>query len=209
MKRLRPWLPALALMLAPVLCDCSDDDYHYPDAVTELGEITVSDAALATLLTTDTGATFDISSLSITSNVEDTILRCLCRYALSDDGSPTFYTLSTAEVFCTMPAQYETQPTDPLDVISAWSSGRYLNLYVATLTNSDITHALGFQIDSISDDGVAYHTLLHQASDTAQYYTSKHYLSLPLWPYTGLCDSVRLTVHTSDGLRSFAAAVPQ
>lgn len=198
------WAAALALCL----CACSDDDYHYPDAITELAEITINDAGLATRLTTDTGASFDIRDLSLQSNVEDTILRCLCQYAL-DNGTPTFYTLSTADVFCAMPAQYETTPTDPLDLISAWSTERYLNLYIATLTNTDITHAIGFHLDSISTTGIAHHTLLHQASDTAQYYTAKHYLSLPLWPYTGLCDSVRLNVHTTDGLRTLSAPVPQ
>ena len=199
-------------LLLLVLAACSDDDYHYPDLVTELAEIVLDEEGLATQLITDAGNTYNIADYAQYSNVADTTLRCYCRY-VDDDGEITLYTLSVSEVFCTQPALYEDQPMDILHVTSAWATKRYLNLYIAAATGSEVSHALGFNIDSISQDSAtltrtAHHTLLHQASSDADDYTTRHYVSFPLFYYSGLCDTVTLSVYTDEGLKTYTAPVP-
>lgn len=207
----------LLLTVALLLCACSDDDYQYPDLVTELAELTIDSEGLATSVVTDGGNTFDVSYLQVYAAVPDTVVRCYCSYALSDDDV-TFYTLTNSNLYCAPPSLQGTTDTLAVDIISAWTTPRYLNMYVGVLTNVNAEHAFAFSLDSLSYHidqetfdviWTAHHTLAHASSDDDAYYTQRCYVCFPLFCYSAMdIDSVQLTVNTYDGPRSFTAPVP-
>lgn len=206
---------ALWLGVAVLLSACGEDDYQYPDLVTELGELTIDEEGLGDAFVTDGGLTFDVSYLGVRTNVTDTVLRCYCQYAETDEGV-SIYTLNS--IYCAPPTYTTAEYTDPVDIISAWTTSRYMNMYVGVLTGEDVEHDFAFSLDSvtwnISDEWdltwTVHHTLIHRASDDAQYYTERSYISFPLFWYSafGVYDSVQLTVNTYDGIRSFTAPIP-
>lgn len=205
----------LLLGATALLSACGEDDYQYPDLVTELGELVINGEGLGSDLTTDSGRTFDISYLGVQYSVTDTVVRCYCQYAETDEGV-TMYTLTNSNVYCAPPSLTYAVATDPVDIISAWATDRYLNLYIGVLTGEDVEHAFAFSLDSISqgqgsdgDTWTLHHTLVHLASDDAQHYTERSYISFPLFSYSAYgFDSVQLTVNTYDGVRSFTAPIP-
>lgn len=95
---------------------------------------------------------------------------------------------------------------DPVDLESIWTDkrNRYLTIGVKLKTGQDDNTTgqyLAVCCDRIvkgADNRVTYHLrLYHDQGDVPQYYSSRYYMSVPLFAYDA--DSVRMTVQTYSG----------
>jgi len=211
MKRLFRHSPWLLLLLALSFVACDDDDGDaYPNLVTELVEVRTGADKNVTSITTDAGEVFAPSS-AISANIADTLYRCLCSYVLKGDGTATVYELSrvmSARPY--PPAAFSVRPMDPVSIISHWQSPRWLNVRFSYLTGGGSNHQFAFCEDSTattaSGNAVHHISLLHKRpDDDPENYTTKQYLSLPLWRFAD-GDSVVLTINTPDGLTQIACS---
>jgi len=196
---------ALTLLFAAASCSGDDDGDAYPSVLTELVEATTNSQKNITKIRTDSGRTYSVSK-AIAASAADSTYRCLCVFLPDDEtGDATVYQI--ANVFSAMPwpaSRYAERPHDPVQLISAWNSGRYLNFQIAILTTDEGSHAYGFCEDSasVTADGrrTLHLSLLHQRpAGDAESYTEKHYFSLPAYRLQDRADSIALTVLTYDG----------
>lgn len=98
--------------------------------------------------------------------------------------------------------------TDPLQFESLWlaTNRRYLNLSIIVLTgkadDEELQQTVALVQDSLVEhaDGkrTACYRLFHDQGNVPQYYSSQHYLSLPLSSIQA--DTLRLSIQTYDGL---------
>lgn len=226
----RPWPDTLvrlalpALLAAGAFTACSDSgdgqDGIYPSLLTELVEAHVgADSVVASILT-DQGVSYTLSQ-RIPAFASDTVLRCLATYLPDDDASssassntasaPTATLYQLQHVYSEAPrprAQFADSvalPRDPVRILSAWQTDRWLNLYLGVPTHTNITHAFAFCADSLTTDADSARATLHVSllhrqpeADTPDF-TQKTYLSLPLAPCAAQADSLRLGIVTADG----------
>ncbi len=179
-----------ALCLAALcLAACGDGDDAYPSVVTEIVDgITDGGGALALLLT-DEGERYTLT------NPQDGLLanavyRCLCGY-VPDGDRATLYSLSGVYV---LRDSTGTAARDPLPIVSAWRTPRYINLHLRPKTQGG-THYYGYITDSIVD-GHAYLSLHHRQNGDPEAYSADVYASIPL-------DSVQASVITLQGTYDF------
>lgn len=220
MKRLSA-IEALLLLIGCITLSACDDDENdpYPSILTELVELRVGTDSLAMSFTTDTGVTYQLNQ-QLKINTADTTLRCLCVYLPKE--TPTSISSSIAQVYQMQPI-FAQQPLtihknstvfyDPIRLIAAWQSSRWVNLYIGIVTNSEAKHAFGFELDTLTINSVtnirtAHISLLHHRPENdSEDYTQKTYLSLPTYTLAEKADSLCLTVNTYEGTRILTYAL--
>jgi len=214
-------------LLAVLASAChDDDDYHYPSVLTELVELNVDADSLARSFTTDAGQTYRLTQGGVKTNKADTLIRCLCVYQPETEGAAasdgTSANARSAAVYqlehiFSQPARpssdFTSFPREPVQFISSWRSSRWLNLYLGVPTSPQMLHSYAFSQDSLVCDpstGIrtAHLSFLHlRLGNTADAYTLKTYLSLPLAPFVGLADSLVLSLQTHAGERRISASL--
>lgn len=169
-----------------------EDEYTYPDLVTEMACLQTDAEGKGYQLLTDQGKVWYIpeqqQSLKLT---PDSTYRVLSRYAPagSSDGKQEaniYQLLSTISPLPLPESDYESIHTDPVSIQSIWRSGDYLNLILKVMVKEG-EHEFSFIDNGIftEEDGTQTLTLTlyHDRKEDVEGFYRKAYLSVPLWPY--------------------------
>ena len=194
---------SLWCILSVVMClsSCVDNDINpYPSLKTDLVDVETNASGVLSKLRLDNGETYDVSSQGVKFNVADTLLRCLASYAMEESGLKLY---SISNIFSHKPVplatfledgEYteETLPRDPVNVVSMWKSGGYINMQLGVLTTGNVSHAYAF-----CDEGEGHYSLLHRKPlNISESYTETVFLSMPI--PEGV-ESLTFSVTTYDG----------
>lgn len=217
-------LTILSFIFPLLLSACSDDDYVYPNVLTEMIDLQTDDTGTARYLITDGGTEWRIQSRTgLDGLVPDTVYRTVTMYApLTDSGATgtagtTDATGKKALLYNTqlvaspipMPAaKFKEIKTDPVAIQSLWRGGNYLNM-ILQVKAKDQQHGYHFIEDKLEDkDGkhTLYLTLYHDRNNDIEGFNRKVYLSVPLWAYADRLrpgDSIVFSVNTyKEGMTS-------
>lgn len=188
---------------------CKDDEYVYPNVLTEMVDIRTDSSGKLSYLDTDTGKSYQINERSgLEGFTPDSIYRTLSIFEpISDETKDLSATLYSCQfVISVVPVAEETFKdgikTDPLDIDRIWRSGKYINM-VLDVMGKDKTHILNFVDKGIrnNDDGskTLAITVFHSQNGDYEAFTRKAYASIPLWPYEDKLsngDKVEITINT-------------
>ena len=167
---------------------CGEDEYVYPDLVTEFSCLTTDAKGYGTHIVTDEGKVWHLQEGNRPNKLTpDSTYRVVSRFAPIDDTYATAYSFWKAISPIPQPENmYETIHTDPVSIQSIWKSGNYLNL-ILQIKVKDKQHELSFIDHGIvtNEDGTQTLTLtlFHDRKDDVEGFDEKHYLSVPLWYY--------------------------
>lgn len=217
-----------SLALLATLIGCTTDAYESGDGVlsdmrADFVEAQTDGTAAIVTITTDDGVSLPLTQAYKPDGVEvaDTTYRMLAYYEMANDsqGATEAHLMGLQSVI--VPSVQATSEfkegvkTDPVTFNSAWisASQRYLNIdfsvKTGTLDNSDVIQLVGMAVDYISQYDNGHRTfslrLYHNQGNAPEYYSSQHYLSVPL--YRGVTtvntgDTVRLNLQSYSGLVS-------
>ncbi len=183
---------------------CSDDENgRVPSVVTEFANVRSDSVGQLYEFTTDGGKTFGIQN-KLTGYDSCRVYRTICGY-VAEGNMATIYELQGVYVLRDSSAIAR---HDPTNVLSVWSTSRYLNMQLTPKTHG-AHHGWGFAMDSLRP-GHAYLSLHHNQYDDDTAYSTTIYASLPFDSIRGLQkgDSVSLSIHTFQGLKSFRFRKP-
>ena len=167
---------------------CGEDEYVYPDLVTEFSCLTTDTKGYGTQIVTDEGKVWHLQEGNRPNKLTpDSTYRVVSRFAPIDDTYATAYSFWKTISPSPQPENmYETIHTDPVSIQSIWKSGNYLNL-ILQIKVKDKQHELSFIDHGIvtNEDGTQTLTLtlFHDRKDDMEGFDEKHYLSVPLWYY--------------------------
>ena len=167
---------------------CGEDEYVYPDLVTEFSCLTTDAKGYGIQIVTDKGKVWHLQEGNRPNKLTpDSTYRVVSRFAPIDDTYATAYSFWKAISPIPQPENmYETIHTDPVSIQSIWKSGNYLNL-ILQIKVKDKQHELSFIDHGIvtNEDGTQTLTLtlFHDRKDDVEGFDEKHYLSVPLWYY--------------------------
>lgn len=187
------------IMLLLVACEKDDESTTPPVIYDFVTAITNSDKVVSNIKTDD-GKLWNLSN-KITTDVSDSIIRCLCGYADEDGIMKVYYIKSLFSNYPVPAERFKIRPTDPVDIVSLWNSGGYVNMHLGIKTTGASSHSFAFSQDSIKDRRVFVTVIHQQPKDDAESYTGNVYLSMPLTNYADH-DSVTICINTYDGLRT-------
>lgn len=183
---------------------CQEDDYVYPDVLTEFTEVQTNDEGVLTYLLTDQGDKYQILEREgLDGLTPDSIYRTLCVYQITDVEKETVQLYSAQKVLSMLPkpasAFSDGIRTDPLDIQSIWLSGKYLNMVLLPMAK-DKSHIFHFEENSLTQDNEGRTqlelTLYHDQNGDYEAFTRKTYLSIPLWGYGNKLDTGdRIVLH--------------
>lgn len=183
---------------------CQEDDYVYPDVLTEFTEVQTNDEGVLTYLLTDQGDKYQILEREgLDGLTPDSIYRTLCVYQITDVEKETVQLYSAQKVLSMLPkpasAFSDGIRTDPLDIQSIWLSGKYLNMVLLPMAK-DKSHIFHFVENSLTQDNEGRAqlelTLYHDQNGDYEAFTRKTYLSMPLWGYGNKLDTGdRIVLH--------------
>lgn len=171
-----------------LLSACGEEEYVYPDLITEFSCLTTDAKGFGTQIVTDEGKIWHLQEGNRPNKLTpDSTYRVVSRYAPIDDTYATAYSFWKAISPIPQPENmYETIHTDPVSIQSIWKSGNYLNL-ILQIKVKDKQHELSFIHHGIvtNEDGTQTLTLtlFHDRKDDVEGFDEKHYLSVPLWHY--------------------------
>lgn len=198
----------IAFLWIACLPSCKEDEYTYPEVLTEFIDIQTDESGTATRLVTDKGESYRIQSRDGLSGLSaDSLYRTLSVYALSDaaDGESTAQLYSCSLVLSPVPLPAKSFrngiKTDPADIQSMWRSGGYLNmvLLVQVKEESHLYHFVNEGITSENGVQTLHLRLYHDSNNDYAAFTHKAYLSVPLWYYANVLtagDKVRFYLNT-------------
>ncbi len=203
----------LVLTIALSLCmvvwtgcaeDDDDEDFQYPDMMTELAEAFTNSSGNVSRILFDSGTEYTPAH-NISTNVKDTLFRCVCSYVY-DKGSKKINVYNIEGILSAIPRPTDPadeHPTDEVKLLSHWRSQRYLNAYISYKTTDKDKHGFGFSEDEVKhyEDGhtATFVTLLHKRpANDSESYTKRIYVSLPLYYYQGKTDTVHLNISGTD-----------
>ncbi|MCQ2096018.1 MAG: hypothetical protein MJY59_04670 [Bacteroidaceae bacterium] len=185
-------------MLLTVACE-KDVDGKSASVIYDLVTVYSDSQKTVTRITTDDGRCWNLLR-PVTADVSDSTFRCLCGYADADGLMRLYYLEQIYSTNPFKPDKYPSRPTDPLDIVSLWNSGGYINMHLGIKTTNFAPHGFSFCEDSIVN-GKVFFTLIHRQPQTDnESYTKDVYLSLPLKNYAD-CDSAAIRINTYDGIR--------
>ena len=198
-------------LLAFMVCACSEDnDYVYPNLITELGEMTTASDGNIQALVIDNGTSYEFQNkdkyIGLT---KDSLSRVLASYVQVEGADKELVEIKSIRLpISSYPVKREKikqMSTDPVELQSIWTSGNYLNVYVNSKVK-DVIHVYRFVEDSITASNgrkVLHLSLFHQRNNDIEGYNRTVYLSVPLYPYQQQFtrdDSVSFTLNTYHGV---------
>lgn len=183
-------LTVLSFILPLLLSACSDDEYVYPNVLTEIVDLQTDDTGTVRYLITDEGTEWRIQSrMGLDGLVPDTLYRTVTMYApLTGLGTKEAILYNTQLVTSPIPlpaTKFKDRKTDPVAIQSLWRGGDYLNM-ILQVKVKDQKHGYHFIEDKLEDkDGkrTLYLTLYHDRNNDIEGFNRKIYLSVPLWAY--------------------------
>lgn len=201
----------LLLPLAVMLCQaCGDDEEALPPYMMELADVTTDANGLLDKICTDDGDTLIISN-KVGHFSADTTLRAVATYVVN---YPHAQLQGLQLALCLPPLEYQegAVKTDPLDVVTCWQGGKYINFRLALKTGGKAGHKFGFIDHGLSKVGDAYILkveLLHDQNGDPEYYTRESYISCDAseGASQGNADSIEITVNTYSGLKTYKYSI--
>ena len=210
MKRLLKQYGIL-LFTTVLLCACGEEEYIYPDLITEMTCLKTNSEGIGTEIITDDGQIWHLQESNRPDSLTaDSTYRVVSRFAPITDSDAKVYSLW--KVISPLPKpekEYQSTHTDPVSLQSIWRSGDYLNM-VLQVKVKDQEHELSF-----IDNGIVTNTngsqtltlgLFHDRKNDVEGFDQKFYLSVPLWHYQGKLnkgDTIVFQLHTyKEGMTS-------
>ena len=176
MLRSLPLKGVLGSLLLLCLFSCKGDDSSdfYPNVVTEFATIRTDDAGIMVEFTTDDERTYTISNPQ-EGYKKDFKYRAVCGY-VPDGQKATLYHATGAYLLCdSTELAYE---PDAVNVVSAWLSGRYINMQLSPLTQGGKQY-WGYRCDEVSGN-TTHISLHHRQNGDPLSYTETVYASIPI-----------------------------
>lgn len=206
MKKLRTILCTVALLALA----CSEDSYHYPDAITDFVELETGSGKRIIFIRTDEGKIYKpTTSIGLKDATTDSTYRVRCTYAPEENNRAQIFNVNgvvsphptTADSF------EEGLIADPVKVVSIWKSGEYINFHLGVMSKGGV-HTFHFIKDpKLTLSGgvqVLKLNLYHAQGDDPEAYTRDVFLSCPLSKcglQTG--DSILVSVQTYEKKETF------
>lgn len=173
---------------------CNDEDYVYPNVVTEMIDLVTDNTGTGRYLKSDEGTTWSIQPRTgLDGLTPDSVYRTVAMFAPVDDtggassSEVVLYNMQSA--ISPIPKaknEFEEMHTDPVNIQSIWRSGNYLNLIVLAMMKNH-THEYHFIDNGIThnEDGTKtlHLALYHDRNNDVEGFSTKVYLSVPLWSY--------------------------
>lgn len=202
------------LMLAVPLIGCQDDEAPWKPYSEELCELHTDHEGNATSITTDSGNTLKINSIS-QKFTPDSIYRAIAIINHNDDA-PEAHLLQFVSAPKSLPNIAANAGKDAVRLLSCWRTERYVNLRIAIPCSEIQRHAIGFADDGIIRTIVTAGKpnrktrrirLLHYVDDDRQDFYQESIISCPVYDFEGELepglDSIQMTVYTEKGPRVF------
>lgn len=167
---------------------CGEEEYVFPDLVTEMVCLKTDANGIGTEFITDEGIVWRLQEGNRPNKLTaDSTYRMVSRYVPLNETDAQVY--SFAKTISSLPkpeSEFEIIHTDPVSIQSIWRSGDYLNM-VLPISVKNQEHGLAFIENGISlnDDSTQTLTLtlFHDRKNDIEGFTQKFYLSIPLWHY--------------------------
>ena len=209
---MKHFLKQYSILLAALLfTSCGEEEYVFPDLVTEMVCLKTDANGYGTHFITDKGHTWHLKKENQPDSLTaDSTYRVVSRYApLNDTEAKAYSFYKTISSHPKLENIYKEIFTDPVSIQSIWRSGEYLNM-VLLISSKDQEHELSFIENGIArnDDGTKTLTLtlFHDRKGDIEGFNEKYYLSIPLWHYQGVLDkgdSIILQLNTyEEGMTS-------
>ena len=178
------------LFAVVLLTACGEEEYVFPDLITEMSCLRTDSKGFGTQIITDEGTIWHLQEGSRPDSLTaDSLYRVVSRFAPVADSEAVAY--SFWKVISPLPkpeSEYESIHLDPVDIQSIWRSGDYLNMVLQVMVK-DKEHELSFIDNGITSNAngtqTLHLTLFHHRKDDVEGFMQKYYLSVPLWHYQG------------------------
>ena len=186
---MKHFLKQYSILLAALLfTSCGEEEYVFPDLVTEMVCLKTDANGYGTHFITDKGHTWNLQKGNQPNKLTaDSTYRVVSRYAPLNDTDAQAYSFYQTISNLPKPAgEYESIHTDPVSIQSIWRSGDYLNM-VLQIKVKDQKHDLSFIDNGITTNADGTQTLAltlyHDRKGDVEGFDEKYYLSIPLWHY--------------------------
>lgn len=178
------------LFAVVLLTACGEEEYVYPDLITEMSCLKTNAEGFGVQIITDNGTVWNLKEGNRPDSLTaDSVYRVVSRFAPVADSEAVAY--SFWKVISPLPkpkSEYESIHLDPVDIQSIWQSGDYLNMVLQVMVK-DKEHELSFIDNGITSNAngtqTLHLTLFHHRKDDVEGFMQKYYLSVPLWHYEG------------------------
>lgn len=178
------------LFAVVLLTACGEEEYVYPDLITEMSCLKTNAEGFGVQIITDNGTVWNLKEGNRPDSLTaDSVYRVVSRFAPVADSEAVAY--SFWKVISPLPkpeSEYESIHLDPVDIQSIWQSGDYLNMVLQVMVK-DKEHELSFIDNGITSNTngtqTLHLTLYHHRKDDVEGFMQKYYLSVPLWHYQG------------------------
>lgn len=205
----------LSFIIPFLLPACSDDDYVYPNVLTEMIDLKTDNTGTGRYLITDEGTEWNIQARTgLGGLVPDTTYRTVTMYApLTVNGATEKEAMlyNTQLVLSPIPlpeAKFKEIKTDPVAIQSIWRGGNYLNMILQVMAK-DRQHGYHFienKLENRNGEQTLYLTLYHDRNNDIEGFDRKVYLSVPLWAYAHILrkgDKIVFNINTyKEGMTS-------
>lgn len=180
----------LILFAALFLTACGEDEYVFPNLITEMSCLKTDAEGFGTQIITDDGTVWNLQEGNRPDNLTaDSLYRVVSRFAPISDSEAEAYAFW--KVISPLPKperEYHSTHTDPVTLQSIWRSGDYLNMVLQVMVK-DQEHDLSFiendpRIHANKKQTLML-TLYHDRKGDVEGFHQKFYLSVPLWHYKG------------------------
>ena len=189
----------LSFLTSLLLGACGEDDYVYPNVLTDMIDLKTDHTGTGRYLITDEGTEWRIQSRTgLDGLAPDTTYRTVTMYAPltdSEEAEKEAMLYNTQLVISPVPlseSKFKEIKTDPVAIQSIWRGGNYLNLIL--------------QVKVKDREQTLYLTLYHDRNNDIEGFNRKVYLSVPLWAYAGKLhkgDKIVFNIHTyKEGMTS-------
>ena len=176
------------LFAVMLLTACGEEEYVFPDLITEMSCLRTDSKGFGTQIITDEGTIWHLQEESRPDSLTaDSLYRVVSRFAPVADSEAVAY--SFWKVISPLPKpenEYGSIHMDPVSVQSIWRSGDYLNM-VLQVKVKDQEHELSFIDNGVVTNTDGSHTLtlslFHDRKNDVEGFDQKFYLSVPLWHY--------------------------
>ena len=180
----------ILLFATLILSACGEEEYIYPDLITEMTCLRTDSEGFGYQIITDEGSVWYLKEGNRPDNLTaDSIYRVVCRFAPTTDTEAETYSIySTISPLPKPESEYPVIKADPVSIQSIWQSGDYLNMILQVMVK-DQEHELSFIENGITGNADGTQTLtltlFHDRKNDVEGFDQKFYLSVPLWHYEG------------------------
>lgn len=193
-------LNIILLLCIILMGGCKEEEYVYPNVLTEFADIKSNSSGKLSEIISDNGSKYTISERGgLEGFTPDSIYRTLSVFEPDNNNNATLYSCQLVLSMKPQPVDFFKNgiKTDPLDIQRIWRSGNYINM-VLTIQGKDKPHAFHFVYNGI-ENGLLSITIYHDQNNDYMAFGKDVYLSIPLWQYEESMkkgDKIRININT-------------